>query len=249
MELKKTIKDIIEKTDTKIELGFDYFIQLLILASVLTFSISTLPNLSIKTVSYLNIFNYFVVFVFSVEYLLRIYTADNKQKYIISFFGIIDLLSVLPFYLATILDLYDPASFDLLFIRVFRLLRLLRIFKLARYSAATRRFHNAFLIAKEEIFLFCFIALLMIYLSAVGIYYFENNAQPENFSSVIHSLWWSVSTLTTVGYGDIYPVTHGGKILTFFILLIGLGLIAVPSGLIATALTKARELEKNDKIK
>ena len=82
----------------------------------------------------------------------------------------------------------------------------------------------------------------------VGIYYFENEAQPEVFSSVFHSLWWSVCTLTTVGYGDVYPVTTGGKIFTFVVLATGLGIISVPAGLVASALSKARELEDNEAI-
>ena len=86
----------------------------------------------------------------------------------------------------------------------------------------------------------------MFYLSGVGIYYFENEAQPEAFSSIFHSLWWSVITLTTVGYGDIYPITAGGKIFTFFILIIGLGIVSIPAGLIASALSKARTMESDE---
>jgi voltage-gated potassium channel len=91
------------------------------------------------------------------------------------------------------------------------------------------------------------VALVLIYLSAVGIYYFENSAQPEQFSSIFSSLWWSVVTLTTVGYGDVYPITVGGRIFTFVILMIGLGIIAIPSGMISSALTEARRLEEPEK--
>ena len=87
---------------------------------------------------------------------------------------------------------------------------------------------------------------MLLFLAAVGIYHFENEAQPEVFSSVFHSLWWSVCTLTTVGYGDVYPITTGGKVFTFFVLAIGLGLISVPSGLVASALTIAREVEDGE---
>lgn len=93
--------------------------------------------------------------------------------------------------------------------------------------------------AKEQIILFMVITLILIYFSAVGIYYFENEAQPEHFSSVFESLWWSIVTLTTVGYGDVYPITVGGRIFTFFILLIGLGIVAIPTGIISSALTKS----------
>jgi voltage-gated potassium channel len=117
------------------------------------------------------------------------------------------------------------------------------VLKLARYSEAVKRFHRAFIIVKEELALFLFIALIVLYLAGVGIYYFENPAQPEAFSSIFHSLWWAVATLTTVGYGDIYPITVGGKLFTFFVLVIGLGVVSVPAGLVASALSKAREIE------
>jgi voltage-gated potassium channel len=116
--------------------------------------------------------------------------------------------------------------------------------KLFRYSKAIRRFSRAFSIAKEEIVLFGVVTIMLLYLSAVGIYYFENEAQPEAFKSIFHSLWWAVATLTTVGYGDVYPITIGGRIFTFFILMIGLGIVAVPAGLLASALSKARMEEQ-----
>jgi len=128
-------------------------------------------------------------------------------------------------------------------VRAFRFLRLFRAFKIVRYSKAIRRFHRAFVIAKEELVLFVIVTLMLMYFSAVGIYYFENETQPEKFASVFHSLWWSVATLTTVGYGDIYPVTVGGRIFTFCVLLIGLGIVSVPAGLVASALSKARAME------
>jgi len=99
------------------------------------------------------------------------------------------------------------------------------------------------LIAKEEIILYLMFTILLLFLSSVGIYYFENPAQPEIFSSVFHSLWWSVTTLTTVGYGDAYPITTGGRIFTFFVLIVGIGVVAVPAGLVSSALAEAREME------
>ena len=104
------------------------------------------------------------------------------------------------------------------------------------------------IIAREEVVLFLCAAGIVLYLAAVGIYYFENETQPKVFASVFHSLWWAVSTLTTVGYGDVYPVTLGGKIFTFFVLLIGLGIVSVPAGLVASALSKAREMEENTQL-
>jgi voltage-gated potassium channel len=112
-----------------------------------------------------------------------------------------------------------------------------------RYNKAMRHFTRAMLMAREQIILFMAVTLVLIYFAAVGIYYFENEAQPDHFASIFDSLWWSIVTLTTVGYGDVYPITLGGRIFTFFILLIGLGIVAVPTGIISSSLTKAVELE------
>jgi len=116
--------------------------------------------------------------------------------------------------------------------------------KLARYSEALKRIGKALLIAKEELILFGFVTLMLLYLSAVGIYHFEHAAQPNNFKSIFDSLWWAVTTLTTVGYGDVYPITLGGRLFTFIVLMLGLGIVAVPTGIIASALTSVRKSER-----
>lgn len=209
---------------------FTFTIQSLIIISLITFSIDTLPNLSKSTKQFLGLIELFTVVLFTLEYLLRIYVSDKKLKFIFSFFGLVDLIAILPFYIAS--------GFDLRAVRIFRLLRILKLFK---YNQAINRFQRALAIAKEELILFGFVATIMLYLAAVGIYFFENTAQPEQFKSVFHSLWWAVTTLTTVGYGDMYPITAGGKIFTFIILTIGLGIVAIPTGLIASALSQARK--------
>ncbi len=234
------IKGIVENTDTRLGRCFDIVIQLLILYSLITFSIETIPTLSSNTEAFLWWSEVFVVIVFTLEYALRILVADQKLHFIFSFYGLIDLLAIIPFYVAR--------GMDLRAIRVFRLLRVLRVLKLARYSKAIQRMKRAFVLAREELIIFSVIAGMVLYLSAVGIYYFEDEVQPEVFSSVFHSLWWAISTLTTVGYGDAVPVTTGGKIFTFVVLTIGIGIVAIPTGLIASALTSVREEEqKGDK--
>ena len=232
----ETLKRIVERNDTRWGRVFDLFIQCLIVFSLATFSIETLPNLSPGTQRWLYGAEVVTVAVFTVEYMLRFLVADRKLRFVFSFFGIIDLLAILPFYVASGVDLRS--------IRVFRFLRLFRAFKMVRYSKAIKRFHRAFVIAKEEIIMFLAVALLLIYFSAVGMYYFENDAQPDKFASIFHSLWWSVCTLTTVGYGDVYPVTTGGKVFASVVIIIGLGIVAVPAGLLASALSKAREMEE-----
>ena len=127
-----------------------------------------------------------------------------------------------------------------------RLFRVFHVLKVFRYSNALHRYRRALTLAREEILLFLLAAGILLYLSAVGIYYFEREAQPEHFQSILHSLWWAVATLTTVGYGDIYPVTTGGRVFTFVVLVCGLGIVAAPSGLIAAALARAREEEREE---
>lgn len=229
------LKQIIERNDTPAGRLFDGMIQALVVFSLLTFSLDTLPNLPSWAQAFLRTAEVVTVSIFTVEYLLRVYVATPRSGYIFSFFGVIDLLAIAPFYLGLGVDLRSA--------RAFRLLRLFRMFKLARYSAAVRRFHLALGIAKEEIILFLGAAVIVLFLAAVGIYHFEREAQPEAFASVFHCLWWSLCTLTTVGYGDVFPITAGGKLFTFVVLLIGLGVISVPAGLVASALAKAREME------
>tara|TARA_R110002049_G_scaffold206269_1_gene376780 strand:- start:23466 stop:24176 length:711 start_codon:yes stop_codon:yes gene_type:complete len=236
--MKAYIKSIVEFNDNKKSRYFAFFIQALILISIITFSIETIPNLKSQTRFILRVIEWFSVIVFSLEYVLRIYVADSKPKFIFSFFGIIDLLAILPFYLSFGIDLRS--------LRTLRFLRLFRILKLVRYNRAMNHFTSAIKTAKEEILLFIFITLILIYFSAVGIYYFENQAQPEHFSSIFDSLWWAIITLTTVGYGDVYPITVGGKVFTFFILMIGLGIVAIPTGIISSALTKSVDKKEEE---
>lgn len=230
------LSDIVQKSDTPVGRYFDITILILIVYSVFTLSIETLPGLPEKTLYLLRISEIVVTTIFSVEYILRIYTADKKLGYIFSFYGLIDLIAILPFYLSLGIDLRG--------LRLFRLFRIFRILKLTRYTKALNTFKKALSVAKEEVVLFLIATSLLLYLSAVGIYYFENAVQPDQFKSIFHSLWWAVATLTTVGYGDIYPITAGGKVFTFMILMIGLGIVAVPAGLVASALAKVREQEK-----
>lgn len=129
---------------------------------------------------------------------------------------------------------------DGLILRVVRVLRIFRIIRLFRYNQAVDRLQRAVVIVKEEIIMFAVLTMILIYLAAAGIWYFESTVQPEKFGSVLDGLWWAVVTLTTVGYGDTYPVTAGGRVFTFLLLMVGIGVIAIPPGIIASALSKAR---------
>lgn len=236
--MKQSIKNIVEYNDNRLSKAFAIFIQLLIILSIITFSVETIPDLEPKTRNLLNAIEVFCVVIFSFEYIARIYVADHKLKFIFSFFGLIDLLAILPFYLSFGVDLRS--------LRVLRMLRLFRLFKMVRYNKAMRHLALAIISVKEQIILFMVITVMLIYFAAVGIYYFENEAQPEHFSSIFDSLWWAIVTLTTVGYGDIYPITIGGRAFTFLVLLIGLGIVAIPTGIISSSLTKAISDESNE---
>ncbi len=211
---------------------FTWVITFLVIFSVICYSIETLPGLDASTYKFLYYSEVLVVSLFTIEYLYRLYFSPNRLQFIFSFYGIIDLVAILPFYLATAIDLRT--------LRLFRLLRLARLLKLVRYSSAVSRFTKAIYLAKEELIIFTFASLVIIYLAAVGIYHFEHKAQPDVFRSIFDSLWWAVATLTTVGYGDIYPITIAGRIFTFIILMVGLGLVAIPAGIVASALTDVR---------
>jgi voltage-gated potassium channel len=210
-------------------------IELLVVANLLALAFETIPELTPFWRRTLWNFEVFCVAVYTVEYGVRVYRAHPRWKYLVSFYGIIDLLAILPFYLMV--------AFNLQALRAFRLLRLLRLFKLIRYTDAVFRFHRAFVMARDDLVLFGVSAMIVLYLSAIGIYHFEHEVQPDKYSSVFDALWWAVATLTTVGYGDVYPITAGGRLFTFFVLILGLGFVAVPSGLLASALSRVRAEE------
>ena len=209
----------------------EFGIQVLIILNLIAFALATLPDLTPRQVRMLDIFEMVSLGIYMVEYVLRVIFSESRKAYICSFMGIVDLLATAP---ALLIGL------DLRSVRAFRLLRLFRMLKLARCNSAIRRYHEAYVTIREELMVFGFTAMIMLYLAAVGIYHFENRAQPEVFSSVFQSLWWAVTTLTTVGYGDTYPITVGGKLFTFLVLIVGLGIVAVPTSLFASALSHTR---------
>tara|TARA_B100000767_G_scaffold51881_1_gene47376 strand:- start:2009 stop:2740 length:732 start_codon:yes stop_codon:yes gene_type:complete len=237
VNIRSKIRGIVEDNTSKKGKIFDNIIQFLILLSLVAFSIETLPNNSPEIIKFLYEFEVFCISIFSIEYLLRIIVSKKPFSYIFSFYGLIDFLAVIPYYLSSI---------DLRFLRAFRIFRIFRAFKLNKYNKALNRFQIAYRIVKEELMLFMVVIVILLFIVSAGIYFFENQAQPEVFKSIFHSSWWSIVTLTTVGYGDVYPITLGGKIFTFFVLIIGVGVVTVPAGLVATSLSKAREIQEEE---
>ncbi|WP_372602772.1 ion transporter [Actibacterium sp.] len=206
------------------------FIAAVIVLSVFAISIETVPSLSAHWSMGLAVFEWICLVVFLAEFVARLACTPNPLSYLFSFWGVIDALACIPALL-----LFRT---DLVAIRALRLIRLARILKLTKTSAAFDRLGRAFWFVRYEMSAFMMVAGLLIYFAAVGIYFFENSAQPATFSSIPASLWWAIATLTTVGYGDVYPITAGGRIFTGLILLVGLGIVAVPSALVTSALTE-----------
>jgi voltage-gated potassium channel len=158
---------------------------------------------------------------------------ENKwagvRSYVFSFFGIIDLVSILPFYLKQFVLL------DGRFFRILRLFRLTRVFKLGRDSKSLKLFIKALSAVKNELKFTLFLSVLTILFSASAIYFLENKAQPEIFSSITASIWWATVSLATVGYGDVVPITLWGKVFASVISLVGIGIVAIPTGIISAS--------------
>ncbi|MCY4532906.1 MAG: ion transporter [Gammaproteobacteria bacterium] len=169
---------------------------------------------------------------FTVEYAARLYLGG--RKYAFSLFGVVDLLAGIPGLLIL------AGSSDLMALRLLRIFRLFALLKVGRYNTAAARLGRALRSVREEFALLGATAGTVLYLSAFGIHYFEHEAQPEEFATFGDCLWWAIVSLTTVGYGDAYPTTPGGKAFASLVLLLSLGIVAAPAGLIAAALTSQR---------
>jgi voltage-gated potassium channel len=213
-------------------------IIVLICLNIVSIIAESFEHLNVFVLAILRIFEYLSVAVFTLEYLTRLWTAverfsESKHpflKYIISPMAVLDLLAIAPFYLPMFFH------FDLRFLRVLRLFRLLRVFKLNRYSDSLNLIGTVIRKEKSKLLMTGFVIIVMIILASSVMYYFENAVQPEKFPNIIATLWWAISTLTTVGYGDVYPITYIGKFLSSIFAILGVGLVALPSGIICTGM-------------
>ncbi len=230
---RSAIINVLDGTDPNWGRGPALILQALILLSAIAIALETVQSIPDGLSRALYGFEVIVLLIFVAEYLTRVICAPNPLRYIFSFWGIVDLMACIP-----ALVLLQP---QWQVIRTLRLLRLVRLLKLFRTSVALDRLGRALRLVKGELIVFGILSALMLYVSAVGIYLFEHEAQPEAFSSIPQSLWWAVASFTTVGYGDLYPITSGGRIFTSLVLFIGLGIVAVPSAIITTALVETQE--------
>lgn len=234
-----TRRDVIEILDgSHGQLGRSVALALhvLILLSAIAIALETVDSLPQNIHTVLFWFEVFVLAVFVGEYILRLSCSPNPFRYAFSFWGIIDLLACLPA-LALIQQEWQV-------VRTIRLIRLVRLLKLFRTTTAFDRLIHAYREVRGELIIFVILASLVLYVSAVGIYLFEHEAQPEVFSSIPLSLWWAVASFTTVGYGDMVPITTGGRVFTTFVLFIGLGVVAVPAAIVTAALLETQTAPK-----
>jgi voltage-gated potassium channel len=221
---------------------------LLIFVNIIALVLESVTEIHAAYQSLFYYLEFFSVMTFTIEYILRVWSSVESPKYRKSVIGrlrymgttmaAIDLLAILPFYLA-----YLPI--DLRFLRIIRLFRLFRLLKIARYLKALNLIQRVLEEKKEQIYLsVMFIFFLLIVVSTL-MFYVENGAQPEVFSSIPASMWWGIETLTTVGYGDMLPVTTLGRILGGMISVLGIGLFALPAGILSSGLSE--QLQKSEK--
>ncbi len=210
-----------------------------IVLAVVVYMLSTVPDLPRPMLTALHWAEWFVIAAFAADYGARVWASPRPAGYVFSFWGIVDLIAFAPALLV--------AGGELTSTRLLRLVQLARLLKLMRLARAYDQLVAALRDVREQLLVFLVLTLITLVLCAIGIYQFEHPAQPEVFVSVPHALWWAVATLSTVGYGDMYPVTAGGRFFTALVLLIGLAVIAVPTGLISAALVSRVRTEKEDR--
>lgn len=241
MSFKQNTYHLIDgrKGNHKLDGLFDLLVSALIVLNVLFIFLESYAGVRAVYGDFFHAFELFSIGVFSLEYLLRLWTADlqyprlpagkARLKFMFSFMGMIDLLAIAPFFLPLLVTL------DLRIVRALRLLRLLRMFKLGRHSKSLRMIGDVLKETKFDLLVTFFLTVILLIIASTLMFFLERDAQPEAFENIGQSLWWAVATLTTVGYGDIYPITGMGKFLSGIIALIGIGIVALPTGIISSA--------------
>lgn len=249
MKIRKKVYEIIGSPENPSLASriFDILIVILIILNIAAISADTF-KLPLWATDALWWFEFVSVIIFSIEYLLRVWVADflypdlsplrARLKYIRSFNAVIDLLAILPFYIPYIVPI------DLRVLRMLRLIRMTRIFKINRYTSALSTIIMVIKQKKHELISSIAVVCDLMIISSIIMYNIENEAQPEAFENVFSAMWWAVSTLTTVGYGDVFPITVPGKILSAIIALLGIGLVSIPTGIISAGFIENIE-EKN----
>jgi voltage-gated potassium channel len=234
---KFSLHRIIYEADTPMGKLFDLALLVIILLSIALVMLESIAEYNIKYSREFYIAEWVITFLFTVEYILRIITINKPKHYIFSFYGIVDLLSTLPSYIA-----FFSGGFNMLFaLRALRLLRIFRVLKITRYIGESNKLMRALRDSRAKIFVFLFAVIIITIIMGTIMYLVEG---PENgFTSIPISIYWSIVTLTTVGYGDIHPGTPLGQLIASFIMITGYGVIAVPTGIVSAELTRGSRKE------
>ena len=227
---------IIFEADTPAGKLFDVALLLAIVASVVVVMLDSVQSISAEHRTLLYSLEWMFTILFTVEYVLRLYCVERPVRYARSFFGVIDVLSVLPTYLSLVL----AGSQQLIVIRVLRLLRIFRVFKLARYLGHANILLSAMKSSTPKIIVFLGTVISIVVVVGTAMFMIEGNLEGSEFDSIPQSMYWAIVTVTTVGYGDISPISVPGKILASCLMILGYAIIAVPTGIVSAELVQYR---------
>ncbi len=228
---KETLHEIIFEADTRSGKLFDIVLILSIILSVVAVMLDSIGEINKQFGKELYVIEWFFTILFTIEYFLRIYAVGKPSKYITSFYGVIDLLAIAPTYLSLVI----PGSQYLLVIRILRVLRVFRVLKFVQYISEAALLKQALHASKRKIIVFLFFILTSVVILGSMMYLIEG--ADNGFTSIPRSIYWSIVTLTTVGYGDISPQTPLGQVLASIIMILGYGVIAVPTGIVTSEMT------------
>jgi len=234
------LHEIIYEADTTAGKLFDFVLFFFIVASVILVGLESVESLDAKYHKFFNVAEWVITILFTLEYIGRIIAIKQPSKYIFSFYGVIDLLSTIPKYLS----LLFVGTHALVALRALRLLRIFRILKLARYVGASNRLMVALRASRAKIAVFLFFIVILAVILGTIMYLVETN-EDSGFTSIPRSIYWAIVTLTTVGYGDIAPVTALGQLIASVIMIMGYGIIAIPTGIVTAELTSRAKIETN----
>ena len=236
---RKKIHEIIYEADTSSGKLFDVILLVVILISILLVMLESIESIESEYAAILNISEWIITILFSIEYILRIISVKKPRTYIFSFYGIIDLLSTLPKYISLIFI----GTHSLVALKALRLLRVFRILKLSHYIGESNMLLKALKSSRTKISVFIFSVLVLCIIFGTIMYLVESNE--SGFTSIPSSIYWCIVTLTTVGYGDIAPATPLGQFIASFIMIMGYGIIAVPTGIVTAEMTKSNKIDTN----